>query len=526
MMDRVLGTLLLATVGIAPVASQQFQLDPDFGNEGVIYQQDPSWCSGTTPRKLLTLPDGKLLSLFRTDAAAALVRRHLPNGDPDTTFGTAGFVEFNIIGMNLNMPGLLARPDGKVIITGTGSVPGAYPRIVLVQLRADGTLDTSFGVDGNIQYSVSTWHYQSGAALQPDGKILVIGDIASSFMVYRFLPNGDLDPAFGNNGLAYHTVPGISTSARSIRLDASGSIYLGGYRSNDIATAHVVMKLTPNGMLDPSFGNNGRVLIDHVPDVEGWGNKPASVSDLCVLTDGSVIVAGYAALPETNEQFVAYRLGPDGMLDMSFGTEGMLFVDNNNTANRDMTKALLQDGMGQFILVGHQLILGGSSKIMIVRFDPQGQLIDAGEHNGAFLYQTDVLSGHNNAATLDNEGRVIVANGYTIQPMGKSSLIAFTYQTITAVPHTTGHADGTAIWPNPSNGTVSLRYSTDRTGPVSIDLLDASGRSLAQLMGREQRASGDQLEVLSIPSTVASGAYHVRLVRESGVLALPLSIQR
>ena len=59
-----------------------------------------------------------------------------------------------------------------------------------------GDLDPSFG-NGGI---VSLGSHVGGIAVQPDGKIVVAGDLTASVRLARYLPNGSPDPSFGDGG--------------------------------------------------------------------------------------------------------------------------------------------------------------------------------------------------------------------------------------------------------------------------------------------------------------------------------------
>src|SRR5204863_3418986 len=61
------------------------------------------------------------------------------------------------------------QPDGKVIVVGNFSYIGHFERAGIARLNADGTLDTSFdpGVGANGAINL--------VALQSDGKVLIVG---------------------------------------------------------------------------------------------------------------------------------------------------------------------------------------------------------------------------------------------------------------------------------------------------------------------------------------------------------------
>src|SRR5689334_19118302 len=73
-----------------------------------------------------------------------------------------------------------------------------------------GTLDSSFGVNGDARILIDTTPYMSKiaslTALQADGKIIVVGNIGDvglqqGYILTRMLPDGKIDSTFGINGV-------------------------------------------------------------------------------------------------------------------------------------------------------------------------------------------------------------------------------------------------------------------------------------------------------------------------------------
>src|SRR5689334_18522944 len=136
---------------------------------------------------------------------------------------------------------------GRVVLTGLAILlPTA---IAAAGGNAPGDLDTSFGDGGHALFLVGTFGSETTAvAVQPDGKILVggwtvggpppprrahepAGDDHVDFAVVRLDPNGALDPTFGNGGMVstpIDLVPGGYDQAWAIALAPDGSIVLAG----------------------------------------------------------------------------------------------------------------------------------------------------------------------------------------------------------------------------------------------------------------------------------------------------------
>ena len=107
-------------------------------------------------------------------------------GTVDLSFGSNGFVYNKIYG---NHYAVAQQPDGKLVTAGSYQAPlGNVARFL-----PDGTIDSSFGVDGFAGPGGDSYDM----ILQPDGKILTVGSYLA-----RLKTDGTLDSSFGKNGIA------------------------------------------------------------------------------------------------------------------------------------------------------------------------------------------------------------------------------------------------------------------------------------------------------------------------------------
>jgi uncharacterized delta-60 repeat protein len=125
---------------------------------------------------------------------------------------------------------------------------------VLLKLTPDGQIDTSFGVNGFV--NVSTYRWAKKIIFQ-DNKIVVLGNSLNGFGVLRFTINGQLDTSFGNNGV-FHYSSNDYYVTHSLFLFQDGVLVCGEDWFQGQARV-VLNKLTENGAIDMSYGNNGIV---------------------------------------------------------------------------------------------------------------------------------------------------------------------------------------------------------------------------------------------------------------------------
>jgi len=163
----------------------------------------------------------------------ATFQRFNADGSPDTTFGGDGVVPFSDVGLshfNLSVGKVVVQPDDKLVIaTNAADISWNFSSSRVTRLNADGTLDASFGDNGNVGFGreEDAWP-PSGVALDAAGRIVGIVKEAEMF---RLTPSGDLDPTFDDDG--FTTIPqgpGDVDEYFSIRarlaIDASGNVLL------------------------------------------------------------------------------------------------------------------------------------------------------------------------------------------------------------------------------------------------------------------------------------------------------------
>ena len=134
------------------------------------------------------------------------------DGNLDPTFSCDGKALFDIIDRQFNETGYYVRglPDGAAIVAGH-----VASRQALLKVRANGTLDTAFGVNGWALDLFGSYLSLAGLDIAGDGKILVVGsDYATQITaIARLLADGTPDPDFGTGGIVGITDAPVTGSA-------------------------------------------------------------------------------------------------------------------------------------------------------------------------------------------------------------------------------------------------------------------------------------------------------------------------
>lgn len=280
-----------------------------------------------------------------TPAEGGLIRFR-SDGTLDTTFGGDGFAESGLVGSRNSTVTLAQQPNGTYLLAfGTGDFQGpAEERIGVARFNTVGSLDTSFGTNGRLQFDaflgVQSVEYPRSIALQQDGKILIGGDYSpfggdgqsnpdvaardDSGFIARLNANGTLDTSFSADGLVYYHGLFPRTSAAQSSGISDGFIYEIAQLPNGRITAvaesfdgpgvdflqdvPVVLEFLADGTPDAQFGINGALRLTSVHTDALLGILDAAL----LVTPSNEIIAGYGGKLSSdtsqNSQFTLQRL--------------------------------------------------------------------------------------------------------------------------------------------------------------------------------------------------------------------------
>lgn len=214
-------------------------------------------------------------------------------------------------------------------------------------LSVAGALDTTFDGDGRgtVQFGAKGVDTVNASVVQPDGKIVIVGSTAATdgngtdIAIARLNPDSTLDLSFGESldgvtpggGTVIIPLGTASDAAYGVALAPDGGILVAGSvadSTNGFASLAIVLKLTPAGLADPSFGTGvtngdaGFVFINLSRSETITQSSEARA--VALQSDGRIIVAGAAEYdPATGTaNFAVTRLNTDGSVDRSFGEFG------------------------------------------------------------------------------------------------------------------------------------------------------------------------------------------------------------
>ncbi|HLA64006.1 MAG TPA: T9SS type A sorting domain-containing protein, partial [Rhodothermales bacterium] len=323
------------------------------------------------------------------------VVRLLSDGSLDPAFGTGGVTVVSF--SSLNYVGAVAlQPDGKIVVVGTTTYTNGKRNVTVVRYLPDGALDPSFGDAGRVTVSFSGSTEGRGVLLQPDGRIVVSGGGTAGtmgpFLLARLLPDGTPDLTFGPGG---QRTPLGGTTAADLALLPDGRIVAAGTSSN----AFAVVRLQESGITDASFGSGG------VARIPGFFSGDSTVNGVAVDAEGRVVVAGCAS-GESGRTVYLTRFKADGTPDPSFDGRGAV---DPAAATSDCAYGVAVQPDGRVVVAGWGTA-GSSRRIAVARFLTNGTLDPSfGSGGRLFFLPVGQTSFTVLALALQADGRIVLA---------------------------------------------------------------------------------------------------------------------
>lgn len=286
----------------------------------------------------------------------------------------------------------------------------------------DGTLDTTFGVDGFALAGLTEVGSEGPPhpLVQPDGKILYCSPVSSGgtsgddFIVLRFNADGSPDTDFSFDGKVTIDFGGANDGCNALALQPDGKIVAVGYT---VGTAvnydFAVARLDADGTLDPTFGaGTGKATIAFdLADLDD--DRARSVA---LQADGRILVAGTALAGANGDyDFAVVRLSPDGTRDTTFNGNGRVTIPFDlpqATHRMDVANSVLVDGAGRIVLAGTAEANGAAGDFAVARLLPDGQLDDEFDADGRRTIGFDLGATTDELlyqAMLQKDGRIVLA---------------------------------------------------------------------------------------------------------------------
>ncbi len=263
-------------------------LDITFDTDGIVITS----ISGNDYADAIAIQsDGKIVvagGSFTGSTTDFAVVRYNTDGSLDNTFDSDGKVVTPVGTANDHGYGLAIQSDGKIVVTGVRFYVGASADVALIRYNTNGSLDTTFDLDGKVTTSFGTGDdHAYSVVIQSDGKIVVGGDSNGIFTLARYNANGSLDNTYDSDGIVSTVVGASNDLINSIALQTDGKIVAAGYAYVSNQYAFALVRYNTNGSLDNTFDSDG-IATTHI------GTGSSFANNISIQSDGKIILAGKA----------------------------------------------------------------------------------------------------------------------------------------------------------------------------------------------------------------------------------------
>lgn len=520
-------TLLLTALPVCSLSAQVFQVDQNFGQQGVY--TIPSDSIGHVAR-LVEGPDQKIYfsgTITAFDQMDMLYGRVFSNGQPDNTFGFGGYVSSYISVGEEMLTGIVPSPDGRVIVGGysySNSNSEYYP--LVLKVMNNGIMpDEDYGIAlGQALLPLPFTHSYVIKHVVPAGndRAYVLGDYIDNnthetdVLIGRLKANGEMDSTFGTDGFVMINVPVIPgqspmENVHQMITDANGNIYIGGSTMNTATfnSSFFIVKLDPTGAPVNSYGNNGIAIVD----MEAAGID-ANFNEMKMQNDGKIICVGYGSTSVVSSAYILARVNTNGTQDNSFDGDG---ICDFTLPVQFFQGTIVQPYPNGKILVGGVSVFNSAVQNIFYLLNADGSVDGGFGNNGISVHQigtqgylpyTSIMQG-NDLLTGGAYMNVFDPNGAYYQP----ALVRFTFGGPIGVEEINTSVPELQTFPVPATDVVHVRLQNGTFNNATLHLYSVEGRHVYT----QSFVNGSQVDI--VKGFLSSGIYQCMVMQDGQAVA-------
>lgn len=231
-------------------------LDLSWGTDGFLELEE---INDASHDGIFLQSDHKILLKSKEEGDANRLYRYLPNGALDLNFATNGFLEFLTPSSVFNI-----FLENDFIFYQCTISSGVNYKIILERYSPEGVLDTSYGNNGVLEIPFGSENSPSiiKSFMLPNGSLMFFfkeneGGV-NIYRVAKFTPQGISDNSYGISGVS-EVIP-ADVDFTGYDMITNGSCYLNFsyYEWQEEIFYYKLFKLSPDGLIDSSFANQGQ----------------------------------------------------------------------------------------------------------------------------------------------------------------------------------------------------------------------------------------------------------------------------
>lgn len=334
--------------------------DPAFGGGDGIVQADPGRYTAEFESVGFD-PRGRIVAVgtatgFDGAGSNLVVARYLPDGTLDPSFGTGGLVTLGGSGIWLGVDSL-TDGDELFVLALTDGPGGARPTVL--RLQPDGTIDPSFGPDGQLRLVTPKLERATSMVRSGDDLLISGTTTGGAIAAAKLTADGDIARDWGRAGFAAVKFPGRS-DGYAVAVDVRGRALLAGECLCTRGPSAAVARLSRGGDLDESFDDDGRRTFR-------LGGENSGSEAVAMTTDGGrKAILGVVVANGGNRRSSLVRLTGDGSFDRKFSGDGVTSPGYGAGFGGDVVADLTRDGSGRILAA--DTLFGATPDFVVARF--------------------------------------------------------------------------------------------------------------------------------------------------------------
>lgn len=438
---------------------------------------------------------------------------YLPDGSADDDFGDSGILTTDAGGAE-RIYAMKLQEDGKIICTGyIGYFTSSD--FITVRYMPDGNLDAEFGEDGIVitDFPSTDNDIARAIAIDDEGRIIVAGKTDNGndddFGLIRYLANGTLDLSFGMDGFVSFSLGESDEVVYGIVLQEDGKIVVGGTVSGDFGDDFVLVRFESDGTLDNSFGTGGAVVqnvgyLDHG-------------SGILLQPDGKIVICGYADV-----DLAALRFLENGTPDITFSDDGITTMDFDGAYDFGFACAQQSDGK---ILVGGFNVLNiadpyPDADFILTRFNVDGTPDLSFGTDAKVKNDFGSLNDYITSIQIQADGKIIAAGCSGIYAEQGFAVARYISGLNVGVLDFVTQDNMLYLYPNPIESNAMLSYTLQNDTHLSIYIIDQQGKKIINVLNNILINKGLQTQQIILPSYLSKGIYHIVLESNEGAISV------
>ena len=485
---KIILTYIIVLLLIFNTSAQNVQLDPTFGNGGILLT---SVIDFDFPKDIATQSTGKILVVQNAEQGAKIIRFN-NNGTIDLDFGISGVVNVDFIDLikfgGLNINKILVEADDKILIAGdiNNYENDLGQDFAIARLTPDGILDETFGIGGKVVQNLTNEDDDLGMDIiisKSGGYLLsgiqIVQNQNNNLSLLKLDENGKVDKSFGTDGYIITPIIQSDIATNMLVEQSDGKIIVGGsmFDLNLYFPFVGLVRYDLNGQIDESFGLKGIAQTNYTDPI-----ILSLIPKILIQSDDNIVSPGLIARAGIDTTLTPGAIGFNklGKLNNSFGNAGVARLENEKVdtifeSDKLFIPSVLQPD--DKIVIAYKK----SNYVNLYRLNKDGSLDTDFGNNGLFTFDFEFPLQKSDLGSLywsksDNKLLYCIStDGNQFADIGIAR-IDVDYKTSTK--EESQNIESLNVYPNPANNLISLTTNILKTGFASYSIKSVEGKTL------------------------------------------------